>query len=196
MKIGLTGGVGCGVTEAADRLRQKGIPVISGDETGWEALKIPEVRSSLVERFGREILGQGGEIDRGILGEIVFSDPEALQSLNEIIHPILLGLLVEKVRKEEAESGVVVVDAALIFEWDLQRFFDKIIVITAPLEVRISRTTARSGLSREQVMQRIAAQMPLEEKAKRADFVIPNDGTKEELYRKVEEIWKQINPGR
>lgn len=192
MRIGLTGGVGSGATEVAEYLKKKGIPVISADEVGHRALMMPEVKHRLIERFGAAILDSEGEIDRGKLGEIVFSDEQARRNLNQIIHPVLLDMLSEQVRSAEKERGIVVVDAALIYEWGLQGFFHKVIAVSAPMKLRLERTMKRSGLSEEQVRRRIAAQMPLEEKAERADVVISNQGSISDLHKRVDEVWGEI----
>jgi dephospho-CoA kinase len=192
MRVGLTGGVGSGATQAAKRLATKGVAVVSGDEAGHIALTFPEVQNSLRERFGQKIFTSEGEINRPTLGEIVFADAEALNELNRIVHPVLLDILTDEVRHLELQSGVVVVDAALLYEWGLSGFFHRMIVVEAPLEARLQRTMARDGLSEEQARQRLAAQWPLEKKIERADFVIHNGGTLEELYWQVDQVWITI----
>ena len=188
MKIGLTGGVGCGASEVARYLDSKGIPVVSGDEAGHRALTDSHVREKLISRFGSNITDKGGEIDRGKLGSIVFADQEALQDLNHIIHPTLIKILKKQVIEAKQTNPAVIVDAALIYEWDLQDFFDLMIVVTAPLDMRITRTMQRDGLSREQVLQRISAQKPVFVKAELADHIINNDGSLEDLYDKTDKI--------
>ncbi len=101
-------------------------------------------------------------------------------------------MLAREVRATEAQHGIVVVDAALIYEWGLQGFFHKVIVVDAPLDLRISRTIARDKLTEEQVRQRIAAQMPLEKKVEKADVVISNNGTLEELHSRVDAVWTEM----
>ena len=192
MRVGLTGGVGSGATQAAKRLEAKGVAVVSGDAAGHIALTFPEIQNSLRERFGQRIFTPTGEIDRLTLGEIVFAENEALKELNRIVHPVLLDILTDEARQLELQSGVVVVDAALIYEWGLSGFFHRMIVVEAPLEARLQRTMARNGLTEEQVLKRMAAQWPLERKIERADFVIHNRGTLEELYSQVDRVWKTI----
>lgn len=192
MRIGLTGGVGCGVSEVARHLGSKGVPIVSGDEMGHLALNTPEVSRPLIERFGQGILDAENLIDRSKLGAIVFADERARRDLNRIIHPTLLDMLAREVRATEAKHGIVVVDAALIYEWGLQGFFHKVIVVDAPLDLRISRTIARDKLTEEQVRQRIAAQMPLEKKVEKADVVISNNGTLEELHSRVDAVWTEM----
>lgn len=192
MRIALTGGVGSGASEAARWLQKKGINVISTDEIGHEILDYPDVKNSLVKRFGGTILDADGNVNRSRLGEIVFSDDAARADLNSLVHPVLLDKLAERVRQDEMESGVVVMDAALIYEWEMQGFFHKVVVVTAPMELRIQRCVQRDNLSRERVLQRIRAQLPLEEKIEKADYVIENDSSIEDLHQRIEEVWSKI----
>ncbi len=192
MRIGLTGGVGSGTTQAAKWLEAKGFFVLSGDEAGHRALTIPEIKNSLRERFGQRVFTDQGEVDRPRLGEIIFGDEKAREELNRIVHPTLLDILTREARRVEAQSGVVVVDAALIYEWGLAGFFHRIIVVDAPLDVRILRLRARDGLSEEQARQRIAAQWPLERKVEQADYVVNNVGSLDELHWLMDEVWRKI----
>jgi dephospho-CoA kinase len=192
MRIGLTGGVGSGATQAAKWLEAKGISVLSGDEAGHMALTIPEIKNSLRERFGQRVFTDQGEVDRPRLGEIIFGNEEARKNLDRIVHPALLDILTRDARRVEAQSGVVVVDAALIYEWGLAGFFHRIIVVDAPLDIRIQRAMARDGLSEEQIRQRIAAQWPLEKKVEQADYVLNNVGSLEELHWQMDEVWRKL----
>ncbi|MBU1653005.1 dephospho-CoA kinase [bacterium] len=192
MRIGLTGGLGSGATEAARYLESKGYHIVSGDKTGHQTLLSPSVKSALVKRFGEGILSSAGEIDRRKLGEIVFSDDQARVDLNHIIHPVLLQYLRREVTRTEAEKGVVIVDAALIYEWALQSYFDVMIVVNAPLQDRIARAVARDNSSEDLIRQRIAAQMPLEDKAKLADYVIDNVGSVSDLHAKLDQVLQAV----
>ncbi len=194
MRIGLTGGIGCGTSTVARYLQTKGITVISADEVGRQVLRSADVKDALIGRFGPAIRTSTGEIDRNILGQIIFSNAQARQDLDRIVHPPLLAELKQETERIEGAEGTLIIDAALLFEWGLQNFFHKTIVVAAPLETRIARIMQRSQLSRDQVEQRIAAQMPLEEKCKISDFVIHNDGSLDELYERVDSIWKKIIP--
>jgi dephospho-CoA kinase len=188
MRIGLTGGIGCGVSLVAERFSARGIPVVKADDVGRGFLQQAEIKRELLNAFGRDILSPDGEIDRNRLGMLVFSDPENRAILNRIMHPPMIEAIAAETRELEARNGVAAVDAALIYEWGIAGFFHKIIVVQAPLEQRLKRISMRDSLSREEVEQRIAAQMPIEEKCRRADFVIVNDGTRDELARRVDEL--------
>lgn len=192
MRIGLTGGLGSGVSEVAHALEKRDIPVISADKIGHRVLTRPDIKRELSKCFSHQIFDASGEINRKKLGELIFADEAARRDLNRIVHPILLDMLKAEVQQAEAEKGVVVVDAALIFEWGLQGFFHKVIVVDAPLEIRIQRIMKRDGLSREQVEQRIAAQWPLEKKIAAADAVITNHGTLEDVNLELDKVWRGI----
>lgn len=188
MRIGLTGGIGCGVSLVGERFSVRGIPVVKADAVGRGLLQQAEIKRALVNAFGQDILQEEGEIDRNRLGMRIFSDPGNREILNRIVHPPLIEAIAAETRGQEAQHGVAAVDAALIYEWGIAGFFHTIIVVQAPLELRLKRISARDGLTQEQVEQRIAAQMPLEEKCRRADFIIANDGTREELAQRVDEL--------
>ncbi len=192
MRIGVTGGVGCGASEVCRYLQTKGWAVVSGDEAGHLTLTLPEIKAALRAEFGAAIFDPQGEVDRKRLGNLVFADEEARKRLNRIVHPTLLNILTAEAQQAEMKSGIAIVDAALIYEWGMAGFFHRVIVVTAPLETRIARSMARDGMTRDQVLLRMAAQWPLEQKAAKASFVIENTGTLEVLYRLVDQIWEKV----
>lgn len=192
--IGLTGVPGAGKSLAAEYLRRKGAVIISGDDTGREVLEIyPESLKSLVKAFGKGILNPDGSLDRKSLGRIVFADSRELKKLNAIVHPYLLKLLKSKIDKYKKSMSrrPLVVDAALIFEWGIESWFDHILVVTANRANRIKRLIG-SGLSGREAENRIGSQMPQSKKAAKADFVIENNGTKIALRNKVYSLLKKI----
>jgi dephospho-CoA kinase len=129
------------------------------------------------------------------LGKLIFADDQARQTLNRIIHPALLGRVTTLIKEAEAAGGMVVLDAALIYEWEVQGFFHKIIVVNASLETRLQRIIVRDHLTRDQALTRVEAQMPLLTKVELADYVIENDGTLDELNRQVDEVFTKITIG-
>jgi dephospho-CoA kinase len=192
--LGLTGVPGAGKSLAAEYFKRKGAVVISGDDTGREVLEnYPETLRKLTDAFGRGILDLDGSLDRRCLGQIVFANSRKLKKLNSIIHPYLLKLLKSKINKyrKSASRRLVVVDAALIFEWGIENWFDYTLVVTANRTKRIRRLIA-SGLSRREAENRIGSQMPQSKKAARADFVIENNGTRIALRNKVYGLLKKI----
>jgi dephospho-CoA kinase len=185
--IGLTGGPGAGKSLAAKYLADKGAAIISGDRIGKEVLDShPATLRKIAGTFGQKYINPDGSLDRSGLARLVFGNPAALKKLNAIIHPPLLRMLKSRIRQYEKSqtSGMVVVDAALIFEWGIEDWFDQILVITAKRTLRIDRMM-RAGLTREEAENRIASQIPQRAKAARADSLIENNGAKIALRNKV-----------
>jgi dephospho-CoA kinase len=186
--IGLTGGPGTGKSLAAEFMRDKGAIVLSGDEAGRRTVEIRSILRRLVKTFGKGMLDKNGKLDRKKLGRIVFSDFDKLEKLNEIVHPRLLRILKADIFKHKRKGiPLIVVDAALIFEWGIANWVNFIVVVTARREIRIARMM-KSGLTRKEASDRINSQIPDSEKAALADYVIENSGTKAGLRRKVQEF--------
>jgi dephospho-CoA kinase len=192
--IGLTGNFGTGKTTVSQMLAELGAAVINADELGHEVLQ-PDTQAyrEVVAAFGKSILKPDGEIDRTKLGQLVFGDTEALTRLNEITHPRIYEIVrqrIEEYRKRGA--SVVVLEAALLVEAGWTSLADQVWVTTAPEATIVRRLKKARGLSREQVLTRLRAQMPQAEKAKRADVIISTDCTLDELRAKIRELWHNL----
>jgi len=176
--VAITGGIGAGKSTALRAFAQHGAAVVSSDEIVHQLLRDdPEVKRAVVERFGEEVLGPDGEIDRAKVGSIVFDDRPALAWLEQLLHPRVVARYLswrEDLAKLPSPPKVCVTEVPLLYEVGGESRFDKVVVVTASPEVRISR---RIGPLRERE-QRL---LPEEEKAKRADFVYVNDGTLADL---------------
>ena len=180
--VAVTGGIGAGKSETLRAFARHGAAVISSDEIVHQLLREnDDVKRAVVERLGEGVLGDDGEIERGKVGRIVFSDPPALAWLEGLLHPLVVTRYLTW-REELAElpdpPAVCVTEVPLLYEVGGETRFDKVVVVTAPTEVRISR---RIGPLRDRE-QRL---LPDEEKARRADFVYVNDGTLDDLDRFV-----------
>lgn len=193
--FGLTGGIACGKSTVAGMLEALGARIIDADRIGHELLLSPKpAYTEVVNRFGREILAPSGEIDRKKLGAIVFADSVALAALNGIVHPRIIQRteeLAASYRDQDLRS-VVVVDAALIFEAGIGGRFKRVIVAWCLPEQQLERLMAKSDLTRQEAEQRIAAQMPSEEKRRRADYVIDCSGTLEETRRQAVSVHAEL----
>jgi dephospho-CoA kinase len=185
--IGLTGGFGTGKTTVARMLREYGARIIDADAVG-HALLVPGTRvyRALVKRFGLRVLRQDLSIDRSVLSHIVFSDESQLRALNHIIHPEIIRIINSEISK--ARKGVVVLDAPLLVEAGLHRNVDKLVVVTASRVCQVKRLQKRTSLSKAAIVRRAAAQIPLTQKVRMADFVIDNNGTRKDLRKQVMEL--------
>jgi len=190
--IGITGGIGSGKTEVAKIFKKLGSKILSGDEIGKEVVeKNSSVLKKLVKSFGDEILNRDKNLNRRKLGKIAFSTVENRDKLNKIVHPYLLSNLMKKIKEYRKKgSGIVVVDAALIIEWGLQKELDYLILVESALRNRIKRLKVNLGYSQKEAMNRIKVQIKDKTRRKYADFVIRNDKDLKELRRKTVSLWK------
>ena len=192
---GLTGGIASGKSTVARMLAGLGAKVIDADRVGHDVLLStgPAFRE-VVREFGREIVSSG-EIDRSRLGRLVFADPAKLARLNSIVHPMIVARVEEMAAEYQASNpgSVVLVDAALIFEAGIGGRFAKVIVAWCRPEQQIERLMLKAGISRAEAEQRIKAQMPVEEKRRRADYLIDCSGSLEETSRQVKQLYDELS---
>jgi dephospho-CoA kinase len=198
--IGITGGTGTGKSTVASVFAELGGRILDADKIGHTVLKDSEVRSELVETFGAEILGPDGQISRSHLGGVVFGDLTALYRLNNIVHPRLLNLMRQRMDALRSKPKVlaVVVDAALITEWEIEEWFDAVVIVDAPDSEVQSRLRSK-GLTDEQIRRRVASQLSTQERVQGAQVrsgkpphILTNDGTPENVRSQTEAIWNQL----
>ena len=190
--IGLTGGIGSGKSTVAKMLAEKGAVVVDADRLAREVVAPGQPAfEKIVETFGRGVLRPDGTLDRKALGEIVFRDPEARRRLEAITHPRIAERAQQELEAARSRGApVAVYEAALLVEKGLGDAFDGLVVVTTDPKTQVDRILARDGLSREEALARIAAQLPLEEKAKAATWVIDNSGSLAETRRQVDALWE------
>lgn len=192
--VGLTGGTGSGKSEAGRMFRERGIPVLDADAIGHELVEPGGAAvHAVVAAFGEAILTNGG-VDREKLGAVVFRDADARAKLNAILHP---AIRMEIARRcgELMQDGheTILIDAALIAEnGRLDEFLAGLIVVTCPLETRVTRLIHHRGISEVEARRRIAAQTPPEKKIPLADWVIDNSGTIEALEAQVDRVSEEL----
>lgn len=182
LTIGLTGGIAAGKSEALAAFERLGAATISSDAVVHELLDSEPLLSILRERWGDEIAPPGGRVDRTRIGEIVFGDPEQLKWLEAQIHPLVGERIGAWIGSLGEEVEVAVIEVPLLFETEMEPVFDTTVAIVTSDEVRRSRAEARGHVL---VAERDARQLPQGEKAARAEHVIENDGTREELERRL-----------
>ena len=196
MIIGLTGGIASGKSTAAKLLGQLGAHVIDADKLGHNAYaKGSEAFDSVVSVFGRDTVGDGGEIDRKVLGSKVFGNPESLKKLTNIVWPAIKNMARQEIDsvRERNPNQIIVLEAAVLFEAGWQDIVDEVWSTLVDREVAITRATKRDGSNREQVESRIDAQITNEERTEKADRLIENSDSEEDLADKVKALWKEIS---
>ncbi len=198
LRVGLTGGVACGKSTVAKMFAELGANIVDADTIAHELYRPGhEVLQELVKHFGPEILKADGELDRAKLATLVF-DGGRVEELNKIVHPAVIRQQNEWMRalREKDPYAVAIVEAALILEAGVKDHFDRIMVVTCKPGQKISRFAQRTGnnddAARAEVERRTKAQMPDEEKARRADFVIDNSGSVEETRHQVQRIYSEL----
>lgn len=182
--VGLTGGIAMGKTTISQFLKSKAIPVVDADQIAHEILTVDEVKVKLMDTFGESILDKNQNIDRRKLGPIVFNDQRQLEKLNIIVQPYIRTEIVRQLDTFSA-SKVVVLDAPVLFEQGYEKMVDYLMVIKTSAQIQVERLMQRDSLNEVDAQKRIQAQMPIEEKVKKADIVIDTSGTIEETRSQV-----------
>lgn len=186
--IGITGNIACGKSAVMRRLGELGATVIDGDlvyreMTGPSSMLV----ETLASEFGQAIVNPDGSLNRPALGKIVFSDPVALHKLDQLTHPAIVAEVLDRTRS--AKTAVVVTEGIKLIESGLGEQCDEIWVVICDPEYQRERLMRRNGMTREEADRRIAAQTPASEKIVRADVVLENNGTIEELFARVDRAW-------
>jgi dephospho-CoA kinase len=197
LKVALTGGIATGKSTIGEMFQRHGAHVIQADRIAHELMSPGQpVYDKVVEHFGREILNHDGTINRPRLASVAF--PDRIQDLNRLVHPAVLDYQDRWMDKigEKDPNAVTIVEAALIFEAGGDKRFDKIIVVRTPFETKVARFAQRMKLThaqaRMEVMRRMAAQLSEEEKARRADYVIDNNGVLDHAQEQVDKVWSEL----
>ena len=194
--IGLTGGIGTGKSTVSQILQRKGYKVIDLDVISHEVIKFPKVVEKIVQNFGREILESDDfgkyNISREKLGKITIDNKEKRLKLNSIMHPEILRAMREEILEYKKESKIVFVEIQLLFEVQWEKEFDYILLISAKKSTQIRRILERDKRSENDALNIINSQLPLDEKKKRSDFVIENDGNIEELKEKIDKFLEYL----
>lgn len=195
LRVGLTGGYATGKSFVARELEIHGCHLIYADKLGHEVLAPGgEAYAPTVALFGEGVLSADRTIDRKKLASVVFGNAELLKQLTALIHPAVFQLenaLMKRI-EETDPKGIVVVEAAILIETGRYRDYDRVVVTTCSREKQIARGMKRDGLSREEVMQRIERQMPIEEKIPLADYVIDTEGDKEATAAQVSGVYRNL----
>lgn len=192
MRIGLTGGIASGKSTVSGWFRKHGFPVIDADLIAHQVVAPGEEGlNRVIKAFGPEIMRADGTLDRARLGSIIFQDPEKRRILNDLLHPLIRRKMREQMAACETQGhAAVILDVPLLFEGSFSGWIDRTIVVYVTRETELVRLMQRDRLPRAEALMRIEAQMPLDEKKKRADAVIDNDGTAASTERQLTRLLK------
>ncbi len=188
--IGLTGGIASGKSTVSALLQEKGYTIIDADLAARMVVEVGQpAYLAIVEAFGKGILQENGQIDRAVLGAIIFNDQTKRNLLNGIVHPAVRSMMLSH-KDEAVENGkqTIIMDIPLLFESDLTWMVDRTIVVTVEKDVQLSRLMKRNKMTEEEAASRISSQLPLREKVEKADAVIDNNGSVEDTLKQVEEL--------
>ncbi|MBI2704080.1 MAG: dephospho-CoA kinase [Actinobacteria bacterium] len=191
--IGLTGGIGSGKSTVSSALAKRGATVVDADQITREVQAPGQpVFAAMVERFGQEIVAGDGTLDRQAVADIVFSDREALQDLNGIVHPAVGAVIAERLGALARTDRVVILDVPLLVETGRDDL-GAIIIVDADPEVAVRRLVEQRGYREDDARVRISRQASRDDRLARADFVIHNDGTREELAKQIDDCWAWLD---
>jgi dephospho-CoA kinase len=190
--VGLTGGIGSGKSTVARLLQERGAVILDADVFARDAVGAGSPGfGEVVRRFGEAIVGPDGELDRSRLASIVFADPAALADLEAIVHPEVRRMIADGVQAQLDAERVVVLVNPLLIEMGTHRDCDAVVVVSASPDTQVARSVAR-GMDEADVRARIAAQLPLDERARMADVLLDNEGSLEELEAEVDVLWRDL----
>ena len=191
--IGLTGGIGSGKSTVSALLAAKGAVVVDADEVVREQQRPgTPVFDAMVERFGPGIVGAGGTLDRAAVADIVFADPQALEDLNNIVHPAVGAEIARRMEALSSTDAVVVLDVPLLVEASRGYPLAGLIVVDVDPDIAVERLVMHRGMTEEDARSRMSRQASREERRARADVVIDNRGTPSDLARQVDAVWDWI----
>ncbi len=192
--IGLTGGIAAGKSAVAAMLQRLGAKIIDADELAREIVEPgQEAWREIIAAFGREIIRQDQSIDREKLRKKVFEDKQARKRLESITHPRIRTLAQQKIQQLAREGAEIIVYVApLLFENRLHLWLRPVILVACDSAIQKERLQKRDKLNEQKIRRHLEAQMGLEEKKKLADFIVENDGSLEELEKKVSAVWEKI----
>ena len=194
LKVAVTGGAGSGKTTVCKRLKELGVKVISSDALAREAVaKGSPAYKNIVNYFGEKVLISDGNINRQMLRRSIINDDVARLALERFIHPEISKLMQRKTAKAEEDGDrVVLIEVPLLFELGLEGQFDVVVVVSTDFELRVKRLMDRDNISREEAENLLNVQMPNKDKVERAEFVLTNEGSKEQLKKSVDLFYKKF----
>ncbi len=195
IKVAITGGIGSGKSTFANYLASKGYVVINADDISKDILTFDEsIIKKVSEEFGSDSY-KDGKLNKKFIAVQVFSDPANLNKLNSILHPRVLQKIDTLIEKKYKDEKFIFIEAALIYEADIEKKFDYVVLVTADFNIRLKRSVESGKFNEEDFINRDNNQIPQEEKEKRADFIFSNNESKKDLIKKADLLLLTLNSG-
>lgn len=191
----VTGGIGSGQSSVCSFLSSWGCKIINADLKAKEVIqRNRQLQKQLKEAFGRDIFEKNGKLNPSRLAEQAFKDELQTQKLNQLVHPMMVESLVEEMEQARFSKRypIVIIDAALVYEISIEKMFDAVVVVNAPLLERQKRVRERDGMTKKQFTARVEKQIPLQDKTGWADFVVENDDTMDVLEKRTKEVFDKL----
>lgn len=197
MILGLTGGIGSGKSTVSKIFLSMGIKVFDADLIAKDILETEEVKEEIKEKLGKEFINlKSNSVDKKLLKKEIFNNPKKLEVLNGIVHPKVVDIYRKEYLKFKDIKEIVIFDVPLLFEVKLEKYCDKVIVVDINPEVQIERIRKRDNIDIGLIKKIIGTQIPRENRNLKADIVVENNGTLEELKQKIKEIINEIERGK
>ena len=191
MIVGLTGGIASGKSTVSKMFKELGAEIIDADIEAKEISQREDVVSEMKNIFGNKILNENGKIDRNKIKEIVITDKEKLKMLNNLIHPKVMEEF-KKIKENADKNDIIIFDIPLLFETGMDKMCDKIMLVFVDINTQIKRMIERDNITEELAVKIINSQMSLDEKLKKSEIHIENNGTLENLREKAENIYREL----
>ena len=197
MIIGLTGGIATGKSTVAEMLVKRGALLVDADQIARDVVApgsevLVKIATFFMEQYQLNVVQENGALDRKTLGELVFSNPHAKEALNSMIHPPIRKQIIERIQTLERENPqkLIIADIPLLFESKYDYMFDEVMLVYVSRQTQLQRLMKRDGITLEQAEQRLAAQLPIDEKRKLASVIIDNSGIFADTERQIEQFWR------
>ena len=195
IRVAITGGIGSGKSTFANYLASKGYVVINADDISKDILASDEsIIKKIIKEFGNDSY-KDGKLNKKFIAAQVFSNPAKLNKLNSILHPRVLQKIDTIIEKKYKDDKFVFIEAALIYEADIEKMFDYVVLVTADFNIRLKRSVESGKFNEEDFINRDNNQIPQEEKEKRADFIFSNNESKKDLIKKADLLLLTLNSG-
>jgi len=195
IKVAITGGIGSGKSTFTNYLASKGYAVINADDISKGILSFDEkIKKKIIKEFGSDSY-KDGKLNKKFIASRVFSNPANLFKLNSILHPQVLQKIDTLIKIKYKDENIVFIEAALIYEADLEKMFNCVILVTADFNIRLKRCIESGKFTEDDFIKRDKNQIPQEEKEKRADFIFSNNGSEKDLIKKADLLLLTLNSG-